>query len=125
VAVEAYAFIPGRFIDIITFEVKPEGSWDVSGVFETASHSRFATKSYLLLYVPQGQEVPPDVLDRLQKESERFGVGLGTFGAPADDLTYKFLVDPRRQVPDPFEMNEFISTQLSNMNRQQIAQWKA
>jgi hypothetical protein len=47
VSVQTYAFIPGKNLEVVTFEIKPIQAYDVAGVFETAAHSVFAHKSYL------------------------------------------------------------------------------
>lgn len=55
VSVDNYPFVPGKSVEVITFEIKPADAYGVEGVYETASHSAFATKSYLALHVPSGQ----------------------------------------------------------------------
>ena len=121
VFVHNYPYVPGKFIEVITYEIKPEGGWDVAGVFETASHSRFATQSYLLIHAPDGSEsIPEEKLERLQKECARFKIGLGLFHDPSSYDTYDFPVDPERRQPDPEEMNRFIEQQLSGDNKKRI-----
>jgi hypothetical protein len=124
VAVDTYAYVPGKFLEVTTYEVKAAGSWGVEGVFEAASHSRFATKTYLLIHAPNGLEsVPAEQLERLQAECARFGIGLGLFEDPTSYDTYDFVVDPARRVPDPAEMDRFISQQLSDVNKRHIVEW--
>lgn len=122
--VDTYPYVPGKFLEVITYEVKPARNWSVAGVFEAASHSRFATQTYLLIHVPEGREsVPEEDLERLQKECARFEIGLGLFHDPALWNTYDFLVEPERRQPDPAETNRFISQQLSDTNRRLISAW--
>lgn len=124
VVVESYAYVPGKYLDVITYEVKPAGSWNVAGVFEAASHSRFATQTFLLMHAPDGKEsMPEEELERVQRECARFEIGLGLFRDPGSYETYDFLVDPERRHPDPAEMNRFISQQLSDANRRLISAW--
>jgi len=124
VAVDTYAYVPGRFLEVITYEVKAAGAWSVAGVFEAASHSRFATQTYLLIHAPKGTEsLPEEDFERLQKECARFQIGLGLFRDPASYDTYDFLVDPERRQPDPADMDRFISQQLSDANKRQLAAW--
>jgi hypothetical protein len=125
VAVDSYPYVPGRFIEVVTYEIKPEGSWSVNGVFEAASHSRFATQSYLLLHAPDGQaSIRKEHLERLEKECTRFGIGLGLVRKPDSYETYEFLVDPDRRQPDPAEMNRFIEQQLSDESKKHISGWR-
>ncbi len=124
VTVDTYAYVPGKFIEVIKYELKAAGNWSVAGVFEAASHSRFATKTYLLIYAPQGlPSVPKEQLERLQAECTRFEIGLGFFQDPHSYDTYDFLLDPERRQPDPAEMDRFISQQLSDSNKRRIVEW--
>jgi hypothetical protein len=51
VALKSFLYIPsGKILELITFEVKPENDYRIEGVFETAAHSRFSHKSYLVIY---------------------------------------------------------------------------
>lgn len=121
VAVQVYDLLPTKYLDVITFEVKPEGSWDVAGVFEAASHSRAATRSFLAIHVPQSAPLVVDAMERLIEECERFGIGLMTFKNPADFDTYETHVEPERKTPSPYLLNQFLTTQLTEEARRQIA----
>ena len=127
VSVRAFVYIPGKILDVITFEIKHANCVDVSGVFETASHSRFAHKSYLSIYLPNGitdDESINESIDRLVAECERFGIGFLYFKDPNDWSTFEILVDPKRQNPDPDEIEKFIDTQLSKSNRDELLKKK-
>ena len=124
VAVATYAYVPGKFLELITYEIKAAGKWGVEGVFEAASHSRFATETYLLIYAPKGREsVPKEQLERLQAECTRFHIGLGLFQDPSSYDTYEFVVDPDHRTPDPEETDRFIEQQLSPANKRRIVEW--
>lgn len=119
IAVKTYTFTPGRHLEVITFEVKNEGQHDVAGVFETASHSVFAHKSYLSIACPKGK--PDDEnFERLEVLCKRFGVGLIIFSDPSDENSYEELVEPERKIPDPNDVDEFLMSQLSIDNQNQI-----
>ncbi len=127
VAVTTYAYVPEKSMEVITYEIKPAGNWgaSVTGAFEAASHSRFATQSYLLIHAPEGAEsVPQELQERLQKECARFGIGLGFFQEPGVYETYDFQIDPERKQPDPGDMNRFIAQQLSETSKQRILTWR-
>ncbi len=109
---------------MITVEVKREGVWDVAGMYETASHSAVANQSYLLIHAPGGRaSIPKKLLERFQKECNRFGIGLGLFQDPSSFDTFEFLVEAQRRQPDPEETDRFIAQQLSKENRKHIAKW--
>jgi hypothetical protein len=124
VAVSTYAYVPGRFMDVITYEVKPEDQWGVEGVFEAASHSRFATYSHLLIHAPGGrQAIREEDIGRLEAECARFRIGLILAKDPRSYDSFEFLVDADRLQPDPEEMNKFIDTQISAEHKRQIQSW--
>lgn len=118
-AVRVYPFIPGKSIELITFEIKPLYAFGVEGVFETASHSAFAHRSYFMIHVPKSYD-DSEVLDRLGRESERFGVGLVTFEDPTEWDTYNIRVEAVHKTPDPSELCSFINVQLTQDNRTKI-----
>jgi hypothetical protein len=124
VAVSTYEYVPGKFLDIITYEVKPEGAWNVDGVFEAASHSRFATESHLLIHAPKGTDsVPKDTFARLQEECARFRIGLAFFADPITYDSFEYVLDAGRNQPSPADMERFIRQQLSERNKTKIATW--
>ncbi|MEX2244866.1 MAG: hypothetical protein WD716_13595 [Fimbriimonadaceae bacterium] len=118
-AVRVFPFMPGKTLEVITFEVKPLEAFGIEGVFETASHSIFANRSYLLVHVNPGT-VPSADLKRLSRVAARFGVGLATFVDPLDFDSFTFYVDAAHQSPDPMELNEFINLQLSGDSKEKI-----
>jgi hypothetical protein len=112
IALKLFPYIPGKVLELISFEVKPEDDFRIEGVFETAAHSRFATRSYLLIYSPSG--VPDtEEFERVERECDRFGLGLITFSNPQDWSTYTTKQEADRRNPDPADVNSFISTQVS------------
>ncbi|MFZ0962160.1 MAG: hypothetical protein WAO35_14765 [Terriglobia bacterium] len=108
VSVGTYTFIPEKTIEVITFEIKPEDATGVEGIYEAASHSAFANKSYLALHLPENQQ-DTDFLERLEEEAIRFGVGLVTFGDPAKWDTFEVRVEAQHKTPSPSAMNKFLS----------------
>lgn len=124
VSVSKYPFIPGQVFDIISFEIKLLSNSAITGVFETASHSRFATKSYLSIYLPLDWDDDDEDLSRIRGECERFKVGLILFTDPADFDTWDFKIEPDRQNPDPSDMNEFITQQLGEDSKKEISLMK-
>ena len=120
VTVRSYPFVPSKILEVISFEIKPANNTDVKGVFETASHARYAHKSYLAIYMPRYVKLSDTVQLRLQEECERFGLGLIFFGKPKDWATYDIIVEPKRQNPAPEDTNSFISQQISRKGQQEI-----
>ena len=122
IAVNTYSYYPGKVMDVITFEIKHHSNVSIAGVFETASQSRFASKSYFCLYLPKGWSEKEEDYERIQNECERFGVGLLYFTDPKNYDTFEILVKPNRNEPDPAEINDFILLQINDKNRNKLAE---
>jgi len=96
-------------------------AFNVTGVFEAASHSRSATNSYAMFHVPAKPD--DDIALRCISESQRFGVGLVLFTDPADFSTWDFNVDPVRREPEPALLEQIVTTQLSERARNRLSRW--
>lgn len=123
-AFRTYPYIPGKKIELITFEIKPkhisQGKY-VAGVFETASHSAFAHRSYLMVHVSKELDKETDpLLDRLEKEAQRMRIGFVTFEDARDWATYDVKVEAVLQEPDPVTFCKFIKEQFSEENKEKI-----
>lgn len=117
-----FPHVPGKFFDLVTFEVKPSNGIDISAVFEALAHRRAATQSYVWLHVPlAGQSA--DLLERLTDEARRHGIGLIVASKPSEYDTWDIIVQAARVEPDPEDLNGFIARQVSSLNRDELAQW--
>ncbi len=116
-----YDFTPGIIRDVETFEVKPIRP-KIEAVFETAAHSRCATKSYLCIEKsidrPRSDE---DETTRLESECQRFGLGLILFKDTANPDDWEYLVDPVRREPDPDHLENFMRDQVGSKDK--LRQW--
>lgn len=121
VAVKMHEFIPGKSIEVFTFEIKPFWAINIDGVFEASSHSAFANRSFLAIHV--AQDVPDALIDRLESECKRFGTGLILFNDVTDWGTYEIRVDAQRHTPDADDTDQFIATQISFENRDKLRAW--
>lgn len=117
VSIGNYPFIPGKSVEVITFEIKPADEYGVEGVYEAASHFAFANKSYLAMHMAGNEDDPEDLLERLEKEAVRFGVGLVTFEDPAKWETFEVIVEAQHKIPSPRDTNEFLSRLKSDVKQ--------
>ncbi len=108
-----YPYLPGKFLDVITFEVKPEDAIDVSAVYEALAHRRGATRSYVLLQMPKKKDAIEPTLTVVRDEAVRHGIGVIEFTDPADVETWEETVEAERVAADPQRLNEFINVQFS------------
>ena len=119
VELKSYRYIPGKTLEVVTFEIKPRGAIDVTCVYEALAHRRAATRSFVLLHVPNADD-PTAGLDAVQAEAGNHGIGMIVASEPDDYETWITRVDARRVAPDPSQLDDFIHTQLSERARDQI-----
>ena len=120
ISIKNYQFVYGKIMDVLTFEIKPQDNYGVESVFETASQSVFANKSFLCIHLPAGKPETED-FDRIVRQCEQFGVGLIVFEKPEDWETYETVVDPKRKEPDPYEVNSFIKQQMKEESKESLS----
>ncbi len=120
-AVKTYEFIPGKHLEVISFEIKPDISTALEGVFEALAHSAFAHRSYLAVKTEQGETSKPNQdLERVSSECARHGVGLYTFTDASDFATFELLQDAQRRNADPAKVNAFLATQVDPENKARV-----
>jgi hypothetical protein len=121
VAIHTYTYIPGKTIELITFEVKPAADFRIEGVFETAAHSRATHRSYLMIHTPNGG-TDTDKFQRLMSECERFQLGLIIFDDPDNLETFKTVQDADHRNPNPGDVNSFIKTLMNKQAQEKISE---
>jgi hypothetical protein len=123
-AITSYTYVPGKFLDIVTFEVKPHFAVDLTAVYEALAHRRAATRSYVLLHVPDALLLALDQpITDICEEASKHGIGVIVAGDPTNFDTWNFREDAVRSEPDPSKVNIFIQTQLTQGTREQILKW--
>jgi hypothetical protein len=113
IAVRTSQFTPGKRLEVITFEIKPDLESAFEGLFEALAHSAFSHRSYLAVKIREYKEDEEIPDDRIVQECTRHGVGYITFTDPADYDTYEVVVSADLNEPDPYEVDNFIRTQIS------------
>ena len=104
------SFLPGKFLDVVTFEVKPR--LDIAGLYEALSHRTHATHAYLLCHCPVSSGEPDaGEVGRITGESVRTGVGFIVARQPDDYETWALIVPATRWAPDPELLHEFVADQ--------------
>lgn len=116
VSVEVYRRLRKKNIVITTYEVKQWGRWDVTAVFEAASHARFAHETWVVLEWPAsaGPLVVPDPrVDQLLRECQRFGVGLATLQPHYTKYRLYEYLEPDPRAPGDAEVENWLEYALS------------
>lgn len=108
ISVMSYDFIPGKTMELTTFEIKANGCFDVQGIFETASHFVVAHRSYLMIQDRNKLRDSDPNYERLVSLLPRFGVGLVLFEDPGKYDTYETIAEAKYQPPEPAELSDFI-----------------
>ena len=115
-----YEFLPLKVLELTTVEVKTTKNVDPSGVFEAASHHKYAHKAYLAY--ERLRQVDPNAIDfqRLKDEARRFGVGLVEMvrSTDGDRWEYQELSEAQYQEPDPGVCNAFIEDTLRRYHKE-------
>jgi hypothetical protein len=122
VAVRTYRYLPGKYMEVVTFEVKPFDAIDVTAVYEALAHLRSATHAYVIFHVPADQEEAVRVtIDEACRVGRSHGVGVIKMSDPCDWDTWEELEEAHRVEPDPQRLDEFITVQLSPAAHDRIA----
>jgi hypothetical protein len=122
VEVKTYLYVPGKHLNVTTFEVKPSDAIDVSAVYEALAHLRSATHSYVVLHVPEDRtdELEPAV-DEVCRVARSHGVGVLTVGDPTRYATWEEREEAVRSEPDPERLDQFIGKQLSSLTATEVS----
>jgi hypothetical protein len=125
VAVRTYRYLPGKYMEVVTFEVKPFDAIDVKAVYEALAHLRSATHAYVILHVPDNQDEQDESVKQTIEEichvGRSHGVGVIVMGDPAKWETWDEKEEARRVEPDPQRLDEFIKVQLPEAAQDRIA----
>jgi hypothetical protein len=123
ISVRTYQFTPGKRIEVITFEVKPNLDDALEGVYEALAHSAFAHRSYLAVDTREFKDIDEVPDDRIVQECTRHGVGYIAFEDVADYNTYEIVCPAKLKEPDPEEVDTFIKKQISQLNQEELREF--
>ncbi len=119
----SYPYLPGRFFDIVTFEIKTAEALDVRGVFEALSHAQFATLAYVVFYTNGKEFKDYKNSGRVVDLTGKHGVGVIAAAQIDRYEAWNEIVEPRRNIADPEQANQFIGASLSESSRNRIIKW--
>jgi hypothetical protein len=118
VAVQAFTHLPGKFIEVATFEIKPSNSIDVLAVYEALSHRQAATHAYVLLHVPVAErERVAGKIEEVSTLARSHGIGLIVAEDPRDFDAWEELVPAQRVEPEPADLERFMAGQLKGSDK--------
>jgi len=112
VGYKTFPYLPGRFLEVISFEIKPTSTLDITAVYEALAHRRSATRAYVVGHVPEAANAyMQNEVESVTEEAKKLGIGVIIADDPADFDTWEVLLDADRVEPDPGRLNEFIARQ--------------
>jgi hypothetical protein len=124
VSVMNYKNLPGKFLEVISFEVKTAENCDVTAVYEALSHLRSTTQAYVLVRAPQQKsESVRELLSDVADEAGRHGIGLIIAEDVADYGSWEFKLEATTRQPPGDRLDEFLETQINEENRKKLAKW--
>jgi hypothetical protein len=89
-------------------------------VFEALAHSAFAHRSFLAVNIPEHEDMEELPDDRIVQECKRLGLGYMIFFDPADYDTFDIVESARLNEPDPYEVDNFVNTQISASGQEEL-----
>jgi hypothetical protein len=99
---------------VITYEAKLWGRWDITAVFEAASHARFAHEGYLVLeWIENSFSIDDPRLDQIVRECRRFGIGLLTLEAYYSSHRVHLRLEAQRKDPKDNDVEAWLDHALS------------
>lgn len=126
VSLTTLLYVPGKHFEVVTFEVKPWYSLDVTGVYEALAHYRASTRSYLLAHIDENtlnQETTDRYLQRIDDEAKRHGIGFVIVTDMTDYGTWEERVESVHREPTPYLLNDFATLQLSDGAKNELLTW--
>lgn len=123
VGCKTFSYVPGKHLDVITFEVKPANAIDISGVYEALAHRRAASRSYLIVHIPTAADLCRFNATDIVEEAGKFGIGVIVAEDPTNYYTWDFKLEAQRIEPDPYKLNDFIAQQVSAELKEKIEEW--
>lgn len=125
--IKSFPFLPRKFFEIVTFEVKPEDQVSVEGIYEALSHQQLATRSYCVFSVELSpNETFSDKYDedgRIVATAKKHGIGVIVCTNMGDWETWDEILTAERVSPDPVQANRFIATCFSEDTKSKVLRW--
>lgn len=117
-----FPYVPGKHIETVVFEVKPEWAVDVTAVYEALAHRRAANRAYVI-FVHKDPSTISTILDDIYAEARRVGVGVILARDPANYEEWDVEVEAARFDPEPERLNDFLARQVSQGMRETLMKW--
>lgn len=122
VEIRTFTHVPGKYLEIVTFEVKPADAINAQCVYEALAQRRWATRAYVLLHIPDRHaSVLEPMVGGVAEVARTHGIGVITAADPEHYRTWDEREAAARVQPDPEYLDTFVATQLSDDVQDDIA----
>lgn len=111
VAIAPRSVLPGKDVELYTFELKAAEAGNVAAVHEAQAQTRGSHYGFLVWHVPDRHNVRFR-FDAVEQECQKLGVGLIVFSDPQDLDSWERKMPAARQPTNDAEIDEFLRTRL-------------
>jgi hypothetical protein len=120
VSVMRFRLLPGRQVDVHSFELKTESGGTVQAVHEALAQTRFTHFGYLVWHVPDRSRAEAR-LPEIEQHCEVHGIGLIVIREPNDYETWEVRLDPEQKSTTPATIDAFLLSRFSDRQRAELA----
>jgi hypothetical protein len=120
ISIMRFQLLPGRQVDVHSFELKAEAGGTVQAVHEALAQTRFTNFGHLVWHVPFNSKAEAR-LPEIVNQCERHGIGLLIIRDPNDYQTWETLVDPTPKNTSPATIDAFLLSRLSAEQQNELS----
>lgn len=119
VSIMRFQLLPGRQVDVHSFELKAENGGTVQGVHEALAQTRFTHFGHLVWHVPERSKAEAR-LPEIEQQCEIHGIGLIIIRSPDDYKIWEIRLDPEQKNTAPATVDAFLLSRFSGARRAEL-----
>jgi hypothetical protein len=132
ISLKKYKYLPDFVINTISYEIKPESTaFDVNGIFEAISHSKFGSQTYYCFEQAKEEDYfDNDKYIRIEQEAKVHGIGLiqiWFIDKEKTEIDGKIILEAKQMKYDPSTLSAFIEKffpeEVKNSLIQKTSSW--
>ena len=115
-----FRLLPGRQVDVHSFELKAESGGTVQAVHEALAQTRFTHFGHLVWHVPVNSKAEAR-LPEIEQHCEAHGIGLVIIRDPTNYETWEVRLDPERKNTTAATIDAFLLSRFSKDEQSMLA----
>ncbi len=123
VGYKKYEYIPDKYLEVFSFEIKDSNDISIKGVLEALAHREAATRSYVIYHTDGKPLSDYQEAIRIEEIAARHGIGVYIAQNIADFNSWEEMVTAPRVSPDPDTLELFIKRTLSETAKTRLRKW--